>query len=362
MSKKMTVWGIGPRFTLFSIVYFVLTLIIHYVWYPTFVIQRVPYVAFVVAGLILIAIGVPIWVAASRAVDRAFEEDVLATQGVYALCRHPIYGNAIFFTIPGILLFFRSWLLLTVPLVEKKVNAVLPKVWKAYSNLWYPAPTGQVTGNVYAVKDRDVNMFIYTDGEHTVAIDAAYSGNVLREELKRLPIDPASVTHLFLTHTDMDHVGGLDLFPNAQIYLSRAEEQMIDGATARFLGVYRNRKIDRAYTLLDDGDIINAGSICVQAIATPGHTPGSMSFLVNGAVLFTGDTLNLQNGQVHTFYRLLNMDTSMQEKTINRLAKLENVMLVCAAHTGASQNYTHAIQGWHEGKHCKENKHAQNNH
>jgi protein-S-isoprenylcysteine O-methyltransferase Ste14 len=105
-------------------------------------------------------------------VDRAFEAGSLATQGIYALCRHPIYGNAIFFTIPGMLLFFRSWLLFTVPLVmyivfrllikeedeylrqkfgpayliyEKKVNAVFPKVWKAYSNLWYPAPTGQVT-------------------------------------------------------------------------------------------------------------------------------------------------------------------------------------------------------------------------
>jgi hypothetical protein len=30
-----------------------------------------------------------IWVAASKAVDQAFEEGVLATQGVYALCRHP---------------------------------------------------------------------------------------------------------------------------------------------------------------------------------------------------------------------------------------------------------------------------------
>jgi protein-S-isoprenylcysteine O-methyltransferase Ste14 len=125
--KEMTIWGVGPRFTLFSIVYFILMLVVHYVWYPTFVIQRIPYAAFVVVGLSLIAIGVPIWVAGSKAVDRAFEEESLATQGVYALCRHPIYGNAIFFTIPGILLFFRSWLLLTVPLVMYVVFKLLIK-------------------------------------------------------------------------------------------------------------------------------------------------------------------------------------------------------------------------------------------
>jgi hydroxyacylglutathione hydrolase len=126
---------------------------------------------------------------------------------------------------------------------------------------------------------------------------------------------------------------------------------MIDGATARFLRVYRNWKINRAYTLLDDGDIINAGSIRVQVIATPGHTPGSMSFLVNDTVLFTGDTLNLQNGQVCIFYRLLNMDTSMQEKTLKKLAELQNVMLMCTAHTGTSQHYARAAKGWHEDKH-----------
>jgi protein-S-isoprenylcysteine O-methyltransferase Ste14 len=93
-----------------------LALAAHYVWYPAFVIRGIPYVALVIVGLALVAIGVPIWVAASTAVDQAFAAGHLATQGVYALCRNPIYGNAIIFTIPGILLFFRSWLLLTVPL------------------------------------------------------------------------------------------------------------------------------------------------------------------------------------------------------------------------------------------------------
>jgi hydroxyacylglutathione hydrolase len=373
--REVTVWGVGHKFTVLSVFYLILALVAHYVWFPFFVIQVVPHAVLVVIGLILMAIGIPIWVAASKAVDRAFEEGVLATQGVYALCRHPIYGNAFFFTIPGILLFFRSWLLLTVPVVmyiifkllikeeedylrqefgpayleyEKQVNAVFPKLWKLRRGFWYPVATGQVAENVYAVRVGDVNMFIYADGDHAIAVDAAYPGDALREEFQRLPITPQSVTHLFLTHGDVDHTGGLDLFPNAQVYLSRDEEQMVDGTIPRLFGFYHSPRIERAYTLLAGGDVISVGTIEVQAIATPGHTPGSLSYLVNDTVLFTGDTLTLQNGLVHTFYRLLDMDMATQGESIKKLARLQNVSLLCTAHTGCTTDWDRAMRHWRE--------------
>ena len=376
MEKQMTIWGVGLKFTIFSVLYLVLTLVVHCVWYPTFVIQGIPYAVLVVAGLILMAVGIPMWVTASKAVDRAFEEGVLATQGVYALCRHPIYGNAIFFTIPGVILFFRSWLLLTVPVAmyvifrfligeeeeylrhrfgpayleyAREVNAVFPKVWKLRRAFWYPAATGRVAENVYAVQVADANLFIYADGEHAIAIDAAYAGDALQKELQRIPIKPESVTHLFLTHGDVDHTGGLEMFPNARVYLSEDEEQMIDGTAARLLGFYHSPKLERAHDLLADGDVVTVGSIKVQAIATPGHTPGSMSFLVDDGVLFTGDTLVLQNGLVYTFYRLLTMDIATQRDSIRKLATLEHVALLCTAHTGRTSNYAQAMAHWHEG-------------
>jgi hydroxyacylglutathione hydrolase len=375
MGKRMTVWGIGPKFTLFSVLCFALALAVHYVWYPFFVIPGVPYSVFGVIGLILIAIGIPIWIAASKEVDRAFEADELATQGVYALCRHPIYGSATFFVVPGILLFFRSWVLLAVPvamvilarlLVRREdaylqakfgqayleyaasVGALSPRIWRLYHAMWYPVDTGQVAEHVYAVRVRDVNMFIYADGEHAVAIDAAYAGDALFEELKRLPLPPESVTHLFLTHADVDHAGGLDAFPDAQIYLSRDEEQMIDGTTARLVGLYHCPRLERAYSLLDDGDVVTVGTIRVQIIATPGHTPGSASFLVNDRVLFSGDTLALRNGRVHTFYRLANKNTATQRESIRWLASLQGISLLCTAHTGCTRDYARAMQHWRE--------------
>jgi sulfur dioxygenase len=61
--------------------------------------------------------------------------------------------------------------------------------------------------------------------------------------------------------------------------------------------------------MLVDGDILEVGSLKIRVLATPGHTPGSMSFLVDGNV-FTGDTLliggcgrtDFQNGSSDDMY------------------------------------------------------------
>jgi hypothetical protein len=96
MVKQMTIWGVGLKFALFSVLCFVLALVVHVIWYPLFVIQGILPVVLITVSLTLIAIGVPMWVAASKEVDRAFEAGELDTQGVYALCRHPIYRSATF--------------------------------------------------------------------------------------------------------------------------------------------------------------------------------------------------------------------------------------------------------------------------
>jgi glyoxylase-like metal-dependent hydrolase (beta-lactamase superfamily II) len=174
------------------------------------------------------------------------------------------------------------------------------------------------------------------------------SGGTLFEELERLPIPPQSVTHLFLTHADVDHAGGLDAFPGAQIYLSRDEEQMIDGTTARLFGLYHSPRLARAYSLLGDGDVVTVGAIRVRAVATPGHTPGLMSYLVDGHILFTGDTLVLRNGRACPFYRFFNKNLAVQKASISKLAALQGVDLLCTAHTGCTRDYAHVMQYWRE--------------
>jgi hypothetical protein len=74
MSERMTVWGVGPSFTLFSVLYLALALAVHYLSHPLFVMRGIPYALLIVAGTLLLAIGVPIWAMASKEVDTAMQK------------------------------------------------------------------------------------------------------------------------------------------------------------------------------------------------------------------------------------------------------------------------------------------------
>ena len=92
--------------------------------------------------------------------------------------------------------------------------------------------------------------------------------------------------------------------------------------------------------------MIEVGRIKVEVITTPGHTPGQVSYLINNEVLCIGDTLNIENGKVKPFYKFWNMDHETDIKSIQKLAKLNHISVLCTAHTGWTQDWDHAISEW----------------
>jgi len=221
------------------------------------------------------------------------------------------------------------------------------------SDLWlainhsHPIPTGKIADGLYAVKTETVNFFIFQGRDSFIAIDSGY-GRQIASQLNHLGIDPLRVTHLFLTHSDFDHAGGLALFKNAEIYLSTAEIPLITRGKARALGFIYNGRIPRAYRALDDQQVVAAGATRVEAITTPGHTPGSMSYLVNEALLFTGDTFKLVDHKARPTRRYLNLDTEQQIRSIRKLAKLDTVQMACTAHSGYTTEFNQAMADWQE--------------
>ena len=155
-----------------------------------------------------------------------------------------------------------------------------------------PVETRQVTDDVFAVRNKYVNMYLVKDGQYFIAIDAGIRKGAVKDELRKLDIDPGRVRAVLLTHSDSDHAGGISLFEKASICLPEDEEQVINGETGRFL--WFGNKIDTEnYKLLKD-KFFRIGDVKIKMIPTPGHTAGAACYIINDKYLFTGDALALE--------------------------------------------------------------------
>ncbi|HUX12859.1 MAG TPA: MBL fold metallo-hydrolase [Spirochaetia bacterium] len=197
-----------------------------------------------------------------------------------------------------------------------------------------------------------VCMYLLETTEGFVAFDTGLRSAAVERELKRLSIDPAAVRHVFLTHSDHDHLGGLPAFPAASLYLSRDEVPMITRRIPRFFTFIFNKRIDRDYRELSDGDEITVGNHVIRAISTPGHTSGSMSFLIDGSILIVGDELGLKGGRAVLDRRMLAVDNARRRESILRLSRLQGVSLLCTMHHGYTPNFDEAMGKWRDAGHA----------
>jgi glyoxylase-like metal-dependent hydrolase (beta-lactamase superfamily II) len=121
----------------------------------------------------------------------------------------------------------------------------------------------------------DNNVFVLRDkatGE-AVLLDAANEHEKLLDLCSR-----QGVRKVLETHGHWDHIQAVPAVRDA------GYEVGVTGADAAMLPSYD--------FVLEHDSVIAVGRLRLRTIATPGHTPGSMCFLVEGSpVLFSGDTL-----------------------------------------------------------------------
>ncbi len=204
-----------------------------------------------------------------------------------------------------------------------------------------PLETGMVIDGVYAVKDDFVNFYIVRGKGGYIAFDSGNGPAGVVEGLKKLSIDNVMIKAVFLTHGDSDHAGGLAAFKNAKIYISEAEEQMVNGATGRF-GFIRNAKLP-AHENLADGHVVEIAGLHVRGVLTPGHTPGSMCYLVDGKWMFAGDTMSLKDGKAGLFNDFFNMDSDLQQKSLRDIVAKQMMHYIFTGHYGYTGNPAGAL-------------------
>jgi len=200
-----------------------------------------------------------------------------------------------------------------------------------------PAATHKIEDGVYAVLTGFVNFYAIRTSAGVALFDSGGNPAMARRGLHKLGISPEEVTHVFLTHTDYDHAGGLKAFPGAKVYISKAEEKMINGEKAR-RGFLYNRKIP-AYQTIEDGETIVVGETVIKLRLTPGHTAGSAIYRIGEDILATGDLLwYSRKGEPLPCIWLMNMDHKQEVRSAEAARDaVASAKLVLTGHTGVQR-------------------------
>ncbi len=156
-----------------------------------------------------------------------------------------------------------------------------------------------LSGRDFAVGDEiatQMRNFAYVVGDHqtgeAVIVDPAYDPAGLVDLVEA---DGLKVVGALGTHYHADHVGGsmmgFQLAGVAELQQHTSVPVHVQNDEAEFV-----RKVtgltDAELVTHVSGDVVSVGAIDIELIHTPGHTPGSQCFLVDGRLL-AGDTLFL---------------------------------------------------------------------
>lgn len=181
-----------------------------------------------------------------------------------------------------------------------------------------------------------------------IVVDLGWRGAdaALRSALTRVDARPADVTAVLLTHSHRDHVGAWPAVAGARLFVGMGEAARLTGADAhrgwipRLADRMQAPRLPDATTLrvteVGGDSTLVFGRDTVRAFALPGHTVGSMAWLVRG-VLFVGDgaSHDKRTGRLRPARRGFSDDASRAHRSLARLEQAVapyRVRLVCTAH------------------------------
>ena len=115
-SKKLTFWGASPIVFLLTILFAIPVIFLDSCFDPVFDMDFIPGWVLRTIAILLLCAGLPLYFLTIKELKAAYRKKILLTRGFFSVCRNPLFAIVIFLLLPGIILFFNSWLLLTIPL------------------------------------------------------------------------------------------------------------------------------------------------------------------------------------------------------------------------------------------------------
>ena len=144
-----------------------------------------------------------------------------------------------------------------------------------------------------------------------------YRPKTLAAELNAVGVKPSDIKYLAISHTHPDHVGNVEMFPQAMLLVQKAEYEWPNP-----LGVGRFKPEHPVKKLEGDHDVFGDGSVTI--LSTPGHTPGHQSLLVKlqetGAIVLSGDAVHFKSNWDNRRVPSINTDKESTATSMERIA------------------------------------------
>ena len=143
----------------------------------------------------------------------------------------------------------------------------------------------------YTLGPLNVNTYVLVNEKtnKAIAIDVGGDANFLKLEEMRLGF---KITHVLLTHGHFDHIGGAyDLFKNGcTIYIGEKELSFIKDGSLNLSSLFGDSVKPFEAIGVKDNDVLILNDIEIKVIETPGHTEGSVCYIVEDKI-FDGDVI-----------------------------------------------------------------------
>lgn len=190
--------------------------------------------------------------------------------------------------------------------------------------------------NVTPEVKRYINIYLIV-GRYCYLVDTGVTGseNLIEEYLKSINRTMSDIKGVLLTHSHPDHAGAaaaIKRMTNCRIYAPQRELPWIEDIQQQF----KERPIPNFFKLLAEsvkvdqsfvgGEMIEPEEgIGIHAISTPGHSHGSMSYILNDEVIFTGDAIPVAN-DLPIF-----VDYKQSIESMDRIHSLPEIQYFCPA-------------------------------
>jgi metallo-beta-lactamase class B len=144
---------------------------------------------------------------------------------------------------------------------------------------WFTWPV-EIFDNLHFIGTKTAGVWAISSSAGIIIVDTNfhYSSKELVLGLLNFGLDPDDIKYIIVTHAHDDRYWGAkalqDTYPNARVAMSAADWDIVakDNSPAQFK--------PRKDMVVTDGQKITLGDVTVTAYITPGHTPGTLSLII----------------------------------------------------------------------------------